>query len=240
MRRILTAAVLAAATALTAGCAQTPPPVSDKVQKYYDENVANAKATLPPERVIQKAAFLGDSYTFGSGATSMQLRWSSIVARSLSWGEVNVGVGGTGYSNAGTKSGGTTYIDRVAKVVASKPAIVVVSGGRNDLVQKDFQIVEDSVSKTFADLRAGLPKAKIIALSPVWDASTPPVELAAVAEDVRTAVEAVGGTYVDIGQPLKSHPNLLIDDAVHPNDAGHKALADATVTAILKTGVAKP
>ncbi|MFE4834865.1 SGNH/GDSL hydrolase family protein [Arthrobacter sp. NPDC056691] len=238
MRRKLTAAVLAAGIALSAGCAQTPPPVSGKVQEYYDENIANAKATLAPAAApAQKVVFLGDSYTFGSGASSMQLRWSSIVARNLSWGEINIGVGDTGYSNPGTNAGGTTYDERVAKVVASKPAIVVVSGGRYDVVQRDAQVLVNAVATTFKDIRRALPKARIVALSPVWDASAPPAELAAVAEDVRSAVGSVGGTYIDVGQPLMQHPEAISADGVHPNDAGHKLLADATVKALTKAGI---
>lgn len=45
MKRIslVTVATLIALT----GCSSEPPPISEKVQKYYDENVANAKAALP-------------------------------------------------------------------------------------------------------------------------------------------------------------------------------------------------
>jgi hypothetical protein len=45
--RLLTAAVLAGSLTLVTGCASEPPPVSDKVQKYYDENVNKPMTAAP-------------------------------------------------------------------------------------------------------------------------------------------------------------------------------------------------
>ena len=42
----------------------------------------------------------------------------------------------------------------------------------------------------------------IIAESPVWPLTKPPATLAVVAADVKAAVAAVGGQYLDISQPL--------------------------------------
>ena len=62
---------------------------------------------------------------------------------------------------------------RIPAVVAAKPDIVIVAGGRNDLDETlpDAQIQAD-VTAAFTALRAGLPHALIIAVSPVWDDET--------------------------------------------------------------------
>lgn len=234
MKRFALVAVVA--LALT-GCASQTPPVSEKVQQYYDQNVANAKAGPPTSAPMPKVAFLGDSYTYGNGAGSPAARWSTRTALTMGWDEINAGVSGTGYSNGGTNAGGKPYTDRVADIVSQRPAIVIVSGGRNDLVQKDARALDAAVTKTFADLRAGLPTAKIVALSPVWDDDQPPTQLPALGETVRAAVTTVGGTYLDIGEPLVGHPEAMSKDGVHPNDAGYKLLADATVEALTAAGI---
>jgi len=59
VRRILTAAVMAAAIASTAGCAHTPPPVSDKVAQYYS-NPPKPKAVKTPAALASTVALLKD------------------------------------------------------------------------------------------------------------------------------------------------------------------------------------
>ena len=44
---------------------------------------------------------------------------------------------------------------------------------------------------------------------------------------------AVGGHYLDIGQPLGGHPELMQDDDVHPTVAGQVVLAGTIQAAIL-------
>ena len=51
---------------------------------------------------------------------------------------------------------------------------------------------------------------------------------------VMQAVEQVGGTYPDIGQPLASHPELMQVDGVHPTAAGQLVL-DAAIQGALTT-----
>ncbi|AYR01534.1 esterase [Arthrobacter phage Seahorse] len=67
-------AVLAAAAIVLSGCAaQTPPPVSAKVQDYYDKNVAGAKATLPASKVTGTAAAKAVTGTIGADRVNLFL-----------------------------------------------------------------------------------------------------------------------------------------------------------------------
>jgi lysophospholipase L1-like esterase len=185
-------------------------------------------------------AFIGDSYAAGAGTSAPPHRWTTRVSLSLGWDEENVALGGTGYLASSTDRNGTVrpnYEAVIAKASQAKPVAVIVSGGRND-VGLPIESVEASVQEFYTSLRAALPKATIIAISPVWDASQPPAELAQVAAAVQAAVQEVGGTYLDVGQPLAGKPDLITGDKVHPNDQGAAKLADAVRTAILKSKVA--
>lgn len=223
---------MATAAAVSTGCAAQNPPVSPSVQKYYDENVANKQASLPTQEYLPSVGFLGDSYTVGDGATSRPKRWTSLLSVKRGWVETNAGYGGTGYGTAGRLAGGKPYSARVPQVTATvakaaKP-ILIVSGGRNDFTEGTPEAeIEAGITKTFTELRKAAPKARIIALSPLWDDDAAPEELAIIGEQVKAAVTRVGGQYVDVGQPLANRPGLLDRDGVHPNDQGYAALAAA-------------
>jgi len=182
--------------------------------------------TAAPKPVV---AFLGDSYTVGARATGPAARWSTIVAGKLGWAEQNFGISDTGYFDAGKEANGAPYHARVSQVAAVKPEIVIVSGGRNDLYRGSQADIDAAIHKTFHDLRAELPAAKIVAVNPFWGADAVPQQLEAVAATVKASSAEVGGTYQDIGQPLQGHPEWMHADQVHPVDAGYSAIAQAFI-----------
>jgi acyl-CoA thioesterase I len=217
-----------------------PPAVSASSSPVASQSVASpapASASVPsPVASVSVApalpvvAFLGDDFTGGAGASSPATRWSSLVSDQYGWDEQNFGVAGTGYSTGGS-AGGTPYTARVAALVATAPVIVIVSGGRFDIESKNGPTaIKAGVAATFKALRAALPKAVIIAESPVWPLTKPPATLALVAADVKAAVTAIGGQYLDVGEPLFG---LTADFGPRtlPNDLGHAALAKAFETA---------
>jgi hypothetical protein len=177
-------------------------------------------------------AFLGDQYIGGDGATTKATRWTTIVSADLGWTERNFAFGDTGYSTAGKLKGATTYAARVAAVVAAKPSIVVVAGGRYDIQSTNGPTqIKAGVTATFTALRAALPNATIIAENPLWSSTQPPAALALIAADVQQGVAAVGGRYLYIGQPLIGAPADLSSNPADPNDAGYALLAKAFETA---------
>lgn len=226
MRRILTAATLAAAIAFTTGCAAEGPPVSAKVQEYYDQNVASAKATLPPATPDPKVAFLGDSYSAGGGASS-GMAWTVQMAKAKGWVYDVYAYGGTGYVTDSAL--GLNYMDSAPAVFAMEPNTVIVSGGRNDL-EADPAAVGEAARSLFSTLSAR--GVRVIVTSPVWDARPAPAALMEIAAAVKDAADSEGATYLDIGQPFAGKPELITADQVHPNDAGHEVLADAVGNAL--------
>ena len=189
----------------------------------------SASAKTAPQRV----AFLGDSYAFGHGASEPSKRWANLVSLNKGWSEANLSRDNTNYSTAG-EPGFTSYRARLNAVVATGAQIVVVSGGRNDVGVEVAQFRGD-VRATFAGIRAGLPKARLIVVSPTWGNDPAPQRMTALISIVKEEAKRAGATYLDIGEPMFGHPSMMDVDGWHPNDAGHAAIA-AAVEKALRSG----
>lgn len=174
------------------------------------------------------AAFLGDSYTTGVGASHRYKRWSTLVAKEMGWIELNYGLGGTNFATGGELKTGRPYTERLTDLKISNPDVVIVSSAGNTLKTDQMP----GITKTFKEIREALPDARIVALSPFHGAGDYPDALADFGEDIKAGVEAVDGEYLDIGHPLRDHPELIVEDGIHPDDTGYAILADAVVDAL--------
>lgn len=186
-----------------------------------------ANGSQPTARALD-TVFLGDDYTLGTTASRPGTSWTALVAEALRLNATLVAAKGAGYAKAGTE--GTSYGDLVARAVAAHPGLVVVSGGRND-TGDDEATLRVRARDLFAQLRAGLPDATIVAVAPLWGDSPHPAKLAKVDTAVRAAVTSVGGSYLDIADPLVGHPEWMADVA-DPDDRGYRAIADAVIPAL--------
>lgn len=191
--------------------------------------------------VAPTAVFLGDSYTQAGGLPEAQ-RWPTIVAQKLGWRAVNLGRGGTGYLGDGLtgaiarigcgRDHCPSYQGMIPAAAAENPAIIVVSGGRNDRHYWRDPIWALGVIGFYQQLREAAPDADIYATSPIWDDDLVPPEAIFAKAIVRVAVEDIGGTYIDLREPLARRPDLIDRDGVHPNAAGHAAIAAAFIAAV--------
>jgi lysophospholipase L1-like esterase len=120
------------------------------------------------------AAFIGDSYTFGGGASEPQKRWTSLVSQRMGWVEHNFGRDSTGYWRAFPPS--PNYLGMVDAVAADNPDIVVVAGGQNDLDEfvRDSGAVSEAITETYTAIRARLPNSRIIGVGPSSPLGVPP------------------------------------------------------------------
>lgn len=231
------AATAVVATAVVAGVALSGPrdPESASAAAGTSAPASSPRATASAARV----AYLGDSYTVGTGATTEADGWVSQLDDVFGWQGTNLGCGGSGYVAPGG-SCKKAYDKRISDVVAARPDAVIVSGGLNDVrTTDDLNELKKEVDKTFADLRIALPDAEIVAVSPLWGAGRTPSTITILGAIVETAVAKVDGTYLDIGQPLYARPDLMIDDGIHPNDAGHRVIAEAVAETLVDVGVAR-
>lgn len=226
---------LAAAVAFLAVAAAVaiPAALSPNVQ-------AEAREPLPlptmhePEKA-PLAVFLGDSYTAGAGSSNGG--FVPAVAKGEGWRFQNLGRGGTGFTvredqdpDLSRQACGADYCESYQEMIPAaaklRPDVIVVSGGRNDS-SEDPGDIEGAIRAFFASLREALPDSRIIVTSPIWDDDEAPAILGEIAAWEREAAAQVGAEYVDIGEPLTGAPELLDDDGIHPNDAGHAAIAEA-------------
>lgn len=174
-----------------------------------------------------KVAFLGDSYVVGRGAKDQpRTRWTARVCEALGWTESNLGLAGTGYTTPGPADKATTYLQRVDAVREAAPDVVVVSGGRNDLVASVDRIRSAAVQLfTALDRIKGSPDVVVVA--PLWDASDPPAEFDALTRAIKGAARQVGVTFVPVPrQPLAGRPELMSGDALHPDADGYRVIAE--------------
>lgn len=149
---------------------------------------------------------IGDSYSLGDDS------WVATAAAELGWGEVvNLSSPGRGFLTNPrncdfepcARFGGT--VDAIA---GANPDLVVTFGGTAD---GDYAL-DDAPSNYFGALREALPDAELVALNPITGDSTAPYWLTLHAQNIRAAVEAVDGTFVNIGQPGTGDGDTLTAD----------------------------
>ena len=184
---------------------------------------SNASSGSSSARGRQVVAFLGDDWTAGVGASGKTKRYTRLLATALDLTEKNFGADGTGYAKATGSAG--AYDTRVDDVVAARPDVVVVGGGRND-TSDYLPTLRNRIKALFAELHDRLPKARLVAVAPMWGDSDTPAELGPVAAAVRQYVTAAGGSYLDVADPIHGHPEYMAG-AADPNDKGYAAIAAA-------------
>ncbi len=177
---------------------------------------------------VPVVAFIGDSYSQGIGASTIGSRWTTLAAASMGWSELNLSEGGTGYTTS-YEGKQTDYSTKIAEVAAAKPDIVVISGGRNDYQAGNSTVAGTAAVTLLGMLHSVVPDADLVVVSPVWDSSVPPEEFDEMANGIEMAAVSSGVEFVNIGEPLAAHPEMMAADGLHPNDAGHHAIAERVV-----------
>ncbi|MEU4361267.1 SGNH/GDSL hydrolase family protein [Promicromonospora sp. NPDC023987] len=187
-----------------------------------------------PSPVVEEepvALFVGDSYTVGQGATSPELRWSTLVSEALGWRELNVAVRGTGFVKGNAKR--DNYPAQLRSVPPGSVDIVVIAGGQNDFrtLRSKPGAVFDAVEDTYALAVRQFPGAEIVSVGP----STPRavgLEVRALDSAVRAAAVETEATYVSLLDPNIVQGGLVHEDGVHTTDAGNAAIARQVVRAL--------
>ena len=195
-----------------------------------------ATPSVPPPAPVVPAAPLqvltiGDSIMRGWGLRSEDA-WPKLIALTKEWDVTNLGCDDAGFVVIGKPSQCADTLLGVSRSVAAlHPDLIIIEGSSNDFGQSNTRLLAATI-EALATLRSQFPNADIVGLSTVWSDTPPPAQLAEVNSQMQQAVTAVGGRYVDIGQPLGGHPEFLLNDGVHPTAAGQGALAAAIRTAI--------
>ena len=202
---------------------ETPSPIATP-------SVPEPTPSAPPAPVVPTGPLqvltIGDSIMRGWGLRSEDA-WPKVIALTKEWDVTNLGCDDAGFVVVGKASQcGDTLLGVSRSVAALHPDLILIEGSSNDFGQSNTRLLA-ATTEALATLRSEFPNADIVGLSTVWSDTAPPAQLADVNSQMQQAVTAVGGRYVDIGQPLGGHPELMLADGVHPTAAGQGALAAA-------------
>ena len=190
-----------------------------------------------------RAVLLGDSFTEGSRAAARFTAFGQKLCALSGWDDCWAsGSGGTGYLAIGAAfPGRVKYRDRVVNdVLAWRPDVVVVTGGRNDGPFSVAQVQAESRA-LFLQIRAALPTALVIATStfPASSAEANNSKLLAFSKAIKAGSAGLADHYLDVmgtqayitgsgnaGSPTgDGNADVLTSaDGVHPTQAGHDEL----------------
>lgn len=214
------------------GTVRLPLPGPGAVTVYVPEGMApaltgiaglgGAIAPSPPQR---RWLAYGDSITEGWGASAPGRTWLATAARRLDLEAVNFGYAGSGRGEL-----------VVAEAMSGIPAdVITLAFGTNcwGMIAFSEELLEATVRAFAATVRVGHPHTPIVAVSPIVrpDAETTPNRLGATLAGLRAAYEqaVLSLGKADAGITLVRGGELVtagqLADGIHPDDAGHAALA---------------
>ncbi|MDQ1121943.1 SGNH/GDSL hydrolase family protein [Microbacterium trichothecenolyticum] len=219
---------LGLALALTA-CAAEPPTARPAPTFSEPELSASPSPTTssgpPPMRVVT----IGDSLMSGFGLRPEQA-WPALLGSRAHLAVTNLACAGGGFVVPGDCD--VTFSGFVPAAVALQPQLIVIESSSNDFWEDDDEIRMDTADAVKA-LHEALPDTHIVGLSTIWnDDPDVPDDTAVTSDALRDAVEAVDGTFIDIGQPLAHHPDWMQDDDIHPTPRGQRAIEQTVMSAL--------
>jgi len=229
-------AVLVAGLALLlAACA--PEPVAPHPEPTFDVAAPTPTPTPTPSPSTPprlRVVTVGDSLMSGAGLDLGQA-WPDLLASRSHLAVTNLACGGMGFVVEGEC--GTAYDGFAPAVAALQPDLLIVESSSNDFWQ-DADDIRTATTDTVDELHEAAPGARIVGLSTIWnDDPDVPDDTAVTSDALHQAVDAVGGTYIDVGQPLVGHPEWLQDDDVHPTARGQKAIEQTIVSSLQGAGI---
>jgi lysophospholipase L1-like esterase len=180
----------------------------------------------PPYRPPALVAVFGDSWSVGLPAVGMGPgNWTRILSARLQASMAVQAVGGSGYARYWQ---GSMLPFQPAVTPVPGADAVIVFGGLNDEHCPDPAQVRAGAAATFAGIRAWAPDVPVIAAGPQWYTPVVPALMAAHRDGIARAATDYGVTFVDAlaGRWLIDFPWLFHPGDIHPNDAGHRVLAD--------------
>ncbi len=198
------------------------------------ERTPDPDQTAPPTLDAPVIVTIGDSIMAGYGLDTGD-DWPSLMAARTGASVTNLACSGAGFIAEGDC--GTDYSGLIDAAIAASPTVVILQSSDNDDGESD-ESLDDAAMSIVVALRTALPHTSIIGISTLWNQPyDEPDEVASSSIALQTAVEAVGGTFVDIGQPLQNGEGLMQFDDEHPTAAGQQVLLDAITSALAGAGI---
>ena len=203
-----------------------------------------------------KLLFLGDSITEGSGASSIDTRYTDLVAKRLGCEMINYGIGGTRIARQKETSAKTLWdIDFRTRLTLMEDECdrVFVFGGTNDYGHGTLHLgtPDKDDENTFCtqlrmlitDLISKYGKEKVTFIIPLRRFCEEPLpckgsskqemgaSLLEYVEAMREIISEYGIDYIDLYEngfpkPLVSTGDKFTVDGLHPNDRGYELITD--------------
>lgn len=228
--------------------------------------IPDTSSLWKPQPYLDKVIVLGDSIAGGStmNTGSAQGSWVARLAEMMGWDDIwNSSIGGTGYVADSPDGTPNTFKDRIGPdVTAYKPKKIILFGGYNDSAENQATILANARSVA-ANINAVVPTATV-AMSGPWSPDGPAsANIISTNTTLKTVATENGWIFIDQinGDVWKGSLKLADSSAwitgtgntgattgegnsdfyvgtdnVHPNDAGHKYLADRMYRALLTAG----
>jgi lysophospholipase L1-like esterase len=179
-----------------------------------------------------KVAFYGDSIVRGMrGTSSGSVRWTTLVSEWVGWTELNFGADGLGFVARPTVSARRAGVraEVLEEVVECDALACVVALGLNDsvLVGGRPEDVRRAMDDDFARLvdRFGRDGVLVMDLYSPFGRQFPP-GWTRVRQLLRDEARASGLRFLPgMATAIGGRAELLHEDGLHPNDAGHRSLA---------------
>lgn len=184
-----------------------------------------------------RVLIFGDSWTYGSAATTPELGYAYVVAEVAGWTTVVDGIRGSGYQKQGFD--GPDFGARMAELDAGiDPDLIIVQGSINDRRQ-DPEGYRPAVTRAWDVLESVYPDVPVIVLGPAPQVLPVEPATARIDEDLAALAAERGWPYVSpIADAWITDANYLdvIDTsdagADHPSTEGHRYLAERLAEAV--------
>ncbi len=172
----------------------TPTPSTTPTPTPTDSPTSSSPSATPSTK-LTSVAIVGDATSLAKGPDS----WVERTARALDWQVTNLSAPGMGFTKVASRCADrcTTFKGVIPAVADAKPDVVIVFGSMAD---GDYPIGPES-REFFTALRKAAPKTTIVALSPVMTKQGQLGWIRLHRNNIKAAVAAVDGRFVDIGQP---------------------------------------
>ncbi|MGO9354880.1 MAG: SGNH/GDSL hydrolase family protein [Mycobacterium sp.] len=171
-----------------------------------------------------KVAVIGDSIESGAGLRPAEA-WPALVAVDRRWELENYSVPGAGFVTHGDDE--QDFGAQVDQAIALRADMVLIGASDNDLGW-DVYTVSAAMTAAVERLRTALPHARILGFNALMGEASDD-DLAGLNEALHDAVTAVGGRWLDLGQPYRGRAGLVQNDGEHPTPAGQQAIAAAVL-----------